>query len=392
MRTVVWVWFIWTAVGYDVLAQNTDTVAGPVVTESLAADSPALRTLLMFWNLENYFDPFDDLVTDDDEFLPQGYKHWTWKKFEHKRNLIAKTILAVKDDTGLLPAVIGFAEVENRMVLNQLVRNTALIKTGYEILHRNSPDRRGIDVALIYRTDDFMPIYTEWIPVSTDGRHTRDFLYVRGLLKPLSCDTLDIFVVHWPSKFGGEKQSLPFRMHAAHTLHDKVKTLNNNKKNVFVMGDFNDIPESVPMQYIADSAGFTVMGKSFGTTPTRFKDYKTEGTLKYKGKWEMIDNFLLLTDTSICHNNGQQGTQTAQTFKDILPNLIQPCINDLGDSIKKTILLQKTEMFIFNHPMLLEKDRTYLGYKPFRTYYGPHWNKGVSDHLPILLLLQADVP
>lgn len=347
MRKVVWVWFIWTAVGNDVLAQNTDTVAGPVVTESLAADSPALRTLLMFWNLENYFDPFDDPLTADEEFLPQGYRHWTWKKFEHKRNLIAKTILAVKEETGVFPAVIGFAEVENRMVLSRLVRNTALIKTGYEILHRNSPDSRGIDVALIYREEDFLPICTEWIPVSTGGRPTRDILYTRGILQRHNRDTVDIFVVHWPSKFGGEKQSLPLRMQTVRTLHNKFNIMNHSMKNIIVMGDFNDTPDSAPVRYMADSAGFSVMGGSSGTTATRFKNYRTEGSLKYKGKWELIDNFLL------------RSHRTERT----------------------------SEMFIFNHPMLLERDTKYLGHKPFRTFYGPRWNKGVSDHLPILLLI-----
>ena len=98
---------------------------------------------MVFWNLENYFDPFDDSLTVDEEFTPGGYRHWTWSKFLDKRNLIAKALLSMHDRYGDFPVLAAFAEVENRMVLRQLVERTPLAKLGYGIVHRDSPDRRG---------------------------------------------------------------------------------------------------------------------------------------------------------------------------------------------------------------------------------------------------------
>lgn len=385
LMRLLWIWILGMTGGYDAPAQDSDFADGSAADMSVTRISVAdgvqdLRTLMMFWNLENFFDPFDDPLTSDEEFLPQGYRHWTWKKFVHKRNLIAKTILSVKDVAGIFPAIIGFAEVENRMVLSQLVSNTALVKLDYRILHRDSPDRRGIDVALIYREEDFLPVCTEWIPVSTDGRSTRDILHVKGVFRKSEHDSADIFVIHWPSKFGGEKQSLPLRMTAARILHEKVTSLNNSKKNIIVMGDFNDIPESAPVWYMADSSGLTVMGRSSGATATSFRDYKAEGTLKYKGKWELIDNFLLYSDTLV-RLSESIGADRADIVKGVPESRTSEGIADL-------LCLPSVEMIIFNHPMLLEKDQKYLGHKPFRTYYGPRWNQGVSDHLPILLLFR----
>ena len=108
---------------------------------------------VVFWNLENYFDPFDDSLTVDEEFTPAGEKHWTWKKFLVKRNLIAKVLLSMYDRYGDWPLAVGFAEVENRMVLRQLTEQTPLAKLGYGVVHRDSPDSRGIDVGFIYREE-----------------------------------------------------------------------------------------------------------------------------------------------------------------------------------------------------------------------------------------------
>ena len=115
------------------------------------------RQYVVFWNLENYFDPFNDSLTLDDEFTPAGEKHWTWKKFLVKRNLIAKVLLSMRDRYGDWPLAVGFAEVENRMVLRQLTEQTPLAKLGYGVVHRDSPDSRGIDVGFIYR-EEYMTV------------------------------------------------------------------------------------------------------------------------------------------------------------------------------------------------------------------------------------------
>ena len=124
-----------------------------VFSPGLAGREKEAGPYVVFWNLENFFDPFDDSLTVDEEFTPARDKHWTWKKFLVKRNLIAKALLSMHDSYGDWPLAVGFAEVENRMVLRQLTERTPLAKLGYGVVHRDSPDSRGIDVGFIYREE-----------------------------------------------------------------------------------------------------------------------------------------------------------------------------------------------------------------------------------------------
>lgn len=323
-----------------------------VYAKADTADSSE-KAVIMFWNLENYFDPFDDSLTADEEFLPAGYKHWTWKKFEQKRNAVAKTVLSVKDELGSFPVIVGFAEVENYMVLSQLVRNTPLAKLGYGIVHRDSPDRRGVDVGLIYRESCFRPVKVKRIPVNVGERPTRDILYVRGVLggSAGTGDTIDLFVVHWPSKFGGEKATESLRQRAAETLADSAKSMKISHQNIIVMGDFNDSPDSESISYLVDSLELVLMSEKGRGANLIDGSTRVEGTIKYNGKWELIDNFLV------------------------------------GEKLKPETGQRPASMLIYNHAMLLEEDTKYLGVKPFRTYYGPRWHGGASDHLPIVLIL-----
>ena len=133
--------------------------------------------VIMFWNVENYFDPFDDPLKNDDEFTARAQRHWTWPRFEKKRDGIAQMIVAVGDVTGELPALVGLAEVENRMVVSQLVHKTMLADLEYGFVHRESPDERGIDVALLYRRDLLRVETVDSLRIP--GFATRDILYVR---------------------------------------------------------------------------------------------------------------------------------------------------------------------------------------------------------------------
>ena len=302
---------------------------------------------IVFWNIENYFDPFDDSLTLDDEFTPAGEKHWTWKKFLVKRNLIAKTLLSMRDRYGNWPLAVGFAEVENRMVLRQLTEQTPLAKLGYGVVHRDSPDSRGIDVGFIYREEYMTVLEVEARAVLTGReRPTRDILHVKaGLHLPDGQpDTVHFFINHWPSKFGGEEYSRPFRQAASDTLRRVLEALRDSASGelppVIVMGDFNDTPDSPPVMSLQRGTGLLNPGLSLHE--------RGEGTLKYNGRWELIDLFL------------------------IIPSL------------------ENARMEIYSHPLLLEDDEKFLGQKPFRTYYGPRWNGGASDHLPIVLLLPSD--
>ena len=302
---------------------------------------------VVFWNLENFFDPFDDSLTVDEEFTPTGDKHWTWKKFLVKRNLIAQALLSMHDSYGDWPLAVGFAEVENRMVLRQLTERTPLAKLGYGVVHRDSPDSRGIEVGFIYR-EEYMTVLKVEARIVLTGRErpTRDILHVTaGLYLPGGPpDTVHFIINHWPSKFGGEEYSRPFRQAASDTLRRVVEALRDSASGelppVIVTGDFNDTPDSEPVMSLQRGTGLLNPGLSL--------HQRGEGTLKYNGRWELIDLFL-----------------------------ISPSLED-------------ARMEIYSHPLLLEEDEKFLGQKPFRTYYGPQWHGGASDHLPIVLLLPSD--
>ena len=207
------------------------TVAFSVCVFVPDVSGQAAGPYVVFWNLENFFDPFDDSLTMDEEFTPTGDKHWTWKKFLVKRNLIAKALLSMHDSYGDWPLAVGFAEVENRMVLRQLTERTPLAKLGYGVVHRDSPDSRGIDVGFIYREEYMTVLEVEARTVLTGReRPTRDILHVTaGLYLPGGPpDTVHFIINHWPSKFGGEEYSRPFRQAASDTLRRVVEALRDS--------------------------------------------------------------------------------------------------------------------------------------------------------------------
>ena len=298
---------------------------------------------VVFWNVENYFDPFDDSLTLDDEFTPSGYRHWTWKRFLEKRNLMAKTLMSMYDRYGDWPLAVGFAEVENSMVLRQLVEHTPLAKLRYKIVHHDSPDSRGIDVGFIYLEEDIDVIDVEVLSVLTGrDRPTRDILHIACLMFTggLHKDTVHFFINHWPSKFGGDEYSRPFRQAAADTLRRAVVALRDSVTGllpwVIVTGDFNDTPDSGPVSSLLRGTGLVDLASGL--------QRHGKGSLKYNGRWELIDHF---------H--------------------VSP-------------VAEGSVMEIYSHPMLIEDDDKFLGVKPRRSYYGPMWHGGASDHLPVVLV------
>lgn len=289
--------------------------------------------LIMFWNLENFFYPQKDMD------FSSGEKVVTWKRFRAKRDLISKTIIAIKDKEGAYPSVIGVCEVENLKTLRNLVYDTPLSRLGYRILHKDSPDSRGIDVALLYR-DDRM-ILLEYSFFEIKSFKTRDILYAKMLSVELK-DTVHFLVNHWPSKLGGEKKSLPRRMEAANLLRHIVDSVQkvNPKAKIIAMGDFNDSPSSPSLQSITSLENLSLRLKD----SLKKARASITGTHRYKGRWEMLDQFL----------------------------------------VSKTIN-GNIQILSFDH--LLQQDKKYLGYKTKRTFIGPRFNGGASDHLPILMKL-----
>lgn len=296
---------------------------------------------VMCWNVENYFDTFDDPDTADDEFTPRGDRFWSKKRFQAKKNAIAKTILSVRDEYGDYPFLVGLVEVENSYVVKELATDTPLAKLGYKYIHRNSCDPRGIECALLYRQEFFRPLEIKNIEVERVyyDKPLRHILYTKGV-ELTTGDTLHIFVNHWSSKLGGEKRSAPNRVASALALVKVVDSLYSAAPdplpNVIIMGDLNDTFGSEPLNTLKFSdLPLHILSEGF--------DHGKEGTIKYQGEWELIDHFVVS----------------------------EP--------------LSEYEMTIYIPDFLLERDKVYLSSKPLRTYSGPKYLGGVSDHLPIIL-------
>ena len=292
------------------------------------------KKLAMFWNLENFFDWTDQGTGESDaEFSSYGKRHWTRKRFYTKCDAVSKTIFHIGDLYGKLPDVIGFAEIENRGVLEKLCSSTLLRKCGYRIVHFDSSDRRGIDVALLYRTTCYNHLSTSLRAPETDGKklQTRDMLHVS--LKDLHTDEIyDYIVCHHPSKFGGEESSIPKRLAAMTALKEMCDSLGN--RNIIVMGDFNDVPSAAQFDMLDD----ILVNKSDSLHAAG------RGTIRYEGKWDLIDMFLVSSNIE-------------------------------GHSV----------MDIPEVPFLMTRESRHAGEKPLRTYSGPRYIGGVSDHLPVVL-------
>ncbi len=302
---------------------------------------------ILFWNMENYFDCTDQGVSASDaEFSATGKRHWTRRRFDAKTAMIGKTFLWC----GELPPLIGLAEVENARVLKNLVHSDVLRKCGYSFIHYDSPDPRGIDVALLYRAAEFEEISSYAIAV--DGIRTRDILYA---CMQRRCDggIWHIFVNHHPSKYGGGA-SESRRLAAMRTLKRSVDSLvAAGAGNIVAMGDFNDTPDALPfsiMEGTLVNMGLETVARACGDKgPAGGMAAETGGSIRFRGEWQLIDNFLVSEDVAA-----------------------------------------RMGMTVLKPPFLLERDRQYPGDKPRRTYTGPRYNGGVSDHLPVMLADRED--
>lgn len=326
---------------------------GFLVLSNLVSGQAKKPFRIMFYNVENFFDPFNDSITLDDEYTPAGERHWTWKRFEDKKLKLFKVIAA--SGNGLPPEIIGFSEIENRFVLNQLFYETPLLKYNYKIVHFDSPDQRGIDVALAYNPHHFTMLKSIKIPVGSSNfkRPTRDILYVVGRLP--NGDTLHLFVNHWPSKYSGAASSQPFRILAASVLRTKIDSILKviPLANIVVMGDFNDTPDSKPIsRELGAVKPNTLPNPQNIYNLSNSASNSCKGTNKFQGQWTIIDQFLV---------SG----------------------NLLGDYC--STCTSKGSYSIQNFDFLLEPDEKYTGLKPFRTFVGFKYHGGFSDHLPITL-------
>lgn len=312
---------------------------------------------VLFYNAENLFYPENDSLTRDDDFTPRGIKGWSFYRYQQKLNNIYKVMMAVGGWEP--PAVVGFCELEHKKVLEDLINKTPLKKFGYRIVHEESPDKRGIDVGFIYRPNKFKYVSHEKIRVTfpfDESLKTRDVLHVQGQV--LGRDTLSVFVNHWPSRWGGQAKSEPKRVYVASLVRQRIDELYAKNPNfkVVVMGDMNDHANNKSLIEVLKAKGGEedlTKGDLFNYMYALDKKWQL-GSHKYQGHWGTLDHIIVS----------------------------EPLYNDQR---KNHLRVSETGAKIFAARFLLEEDTKYLGLQPFRTYAGPRFLGGFSDHLPIYI-------
>jgi endonuclease/exonuclease/phosphatase family metal-dependent hydrolase len=308
----------------------------------LSFSSAGAQTLTVVeLNCENLFDCQHDSLKQDTEFLPEATRHWTRKRYWQKLNNIAQELLSTCDDG--IPDLIALCEVENDSVLHDLSRRSLLRNAGYEYVMTDSPDLRGIDVALLYSPVSFALMGGHSLRVMpVEGmRPTRDILYVSG--RVLSGDTLHLFVVHAPSRYGGERHSRPFRQAVAERLCQSVDSIRaaSPDASILVAGDFNDEADGPIVTYIGQHGLVNLTKDAHGQNDVK-------GTYRYQGQWGSIDHIF---GSPYIYNKVEKAYIHAPKF-------------------------------------LLEEEKTYGGVRPRRTYNGMRYQQGYSDHLPLVLRLR----
>jgi hypothetical protein len=335
----------WLITGTSLFAQYDDQERG-------------LRGLrFMFYNVENLFDPFLDTLKVDADFTPDGNKHWTWRKMQHKCGNISRVIIAAGGWEGV--ELVGLCEVENALVLRQLVNHPLLRPYGYHYLITESPDMRGIDLALLYRPEKVEVVEHRGIRVTNPANPswaTRDILYVK--IVTLYADTLHLFLNHWPSRRGGEEVSAPKRALAARTLRYHVDSLmaSSPDVNILISGDLNDEP--------ADSSVRNILG----AVPA---DEALPGSL-VNLMWPL-------------YLEGQ-GTHAHPDVTGLHFNLLDQIIVS-ENMLKENAKILVMQPFIGRFPFMMNENAS--GYEvPYRTYAGPRYMGGFSDHFPVIVNLR----
>lgn len=332
---------------------------------SYSQKSKAKIACIAFYNIENLFDTIDDENVRDTEFTPQGSKEWTKDKYEKKQENMATVISQIGSEYfkgG--PFVLGVSEIENRGVLEDLVNHPKLKKSNYKIVHYDSPDRRGVDVALLYRADYFKLISSRAVEFTIpeemnpyDSKfQSRDQLVVSGIIDK---DTIHVIVNHWPSRRGGEKKSRPLRNKAAdlsRSISDSILQINPNAK-IFVMGDFNDNPTNESIKKHLKAKGNIKKLQEDDFFNPFYKRYKKGiGTTAYRDVWSLFDQIIISQGLINCPEN------SFRYFKSK----------------------------IFREKFLLEKEGKYQGY-PKRTFSFDKFQNGYSDHLPVYMFLVKNI-
>ena len=314
---------------------------------------------IAFYNLENLFDYENDSITFDDDRTPEGKDHWTKETYEAKLMNMAKVISEIGEDiTSTSPALIGVSEIENRRVLEDLLNQETLVNKDYGIVHFDSPDRRGIDVALLYQKKLFTPTnYKAYELIIYDDQdrskriYTRDQLLVSGMLDG---EKINVIVNHWPSRSGGEERSRPKRIKAAELNKHIIDSLFSEDPyaKIITMGDLNDDPVSPSIKDVLKTKGTREnmkLKELYNPMEDMYK--KGMGTLAYRDAWNLFDQIIISAELT-------KKDYTSYRFY---------------------------KAGIFNKNYLATPRGQYKGY-PFRSFVNGYTG-GYSDHFPVYIYL-----
>jgi endonuclease/exonuclease/phosphatase family metal-dependent hydrolase len=309
----------------------------------------------MFYNVENLFDPRDTPEKKDRDFLLEGMMRWTTGRYYNKLNNLAKVITSAGEwET---PALVGLCEVENDQVVRDLTQYSPLRKINYRYVITDSPDLRGINVALLYQREKFRYLEHRSYPIRfphDDRKRTRDVLHVTGQVSMQ--DTLDVFICHFPSRRGGEKESEPDRMYVASVIKAKSDSLMQIRKHahILIMGDFNDEPSDRSLSQILDARPVSqdIMPQNLYNLFYPFERRRNMGTYKFGRQWNLLDQIIV------------SGSLIASD---------------------RTIRVLPHTASIFYRDFMLTDDRTHGGKRPKKTYHGRRHEGGFSDHFPVLV-------
>jgi hypothetical protein len=327
------------------------------VLPCLSQENHSTVIRLMFYNVENFFDTIDDTLRNDNEFLPSGSMRWTPTRYKNKINALYKVISAAGEWE--YPCIIGFCEVEKKSVLQDLVLETYMNKCNWGIIHEESGDIRGIDVCLIFRKDQVRLLSYKYLKpegVKEIDFRTRSVLYSKFLLAD---DTIHLFLNHWPSRRGGALAEESLRNIISGMVKNKADSISKSVSKhakIIVAGDFNCAPDDIVISKLTTDEENEKSGKMASLLNlTKVSAGRGEGTYRYMGVWEMIDQVFVSDWLSCCTDGFYTG-----------PALFR----------------------VFNPGFLLRRDPAYPGLSPFSTYKGYKYQGGFSDHLPVILDLK----
>ena len=315
---------------------------------------------VVFYNVENLFDTENDPNTSDDEFTPNGAKEWTEERYKKKVDDLVKVFTEISNQ---MPAVIGLAEIENKDVIIDLITHPKMQNSQYLIVHEESPDTRGIDVALIFDQNRFNYDFHESIRIDfpwDDNIKTRDILHVAGEF--MNGDKVHFFVTHWPSRRDGVEQTEPKRLEVAGKLRARIDEIYADEENpkILVMGDFNDSPINKSVE--------VVLNAKVNSNPGKTVDNLDEGQLFNLSSSEYLDN-----KGSLVHDNQWELLDQMMASKHFLKDLDGTFLNYSAKTYRPEWILYRAK----------NGDT-----KPNKTYGGTRYYGGYSDHLPVYTILK----